>query len=282
MSLVDALFAGVSGASRGLAGARDMQRKQRDAEAQQAEKLKMQALQQALLESQIGENRAQTDKLSRPPEADEVNWQTVEGAEGYVQVHPRTGQTRPLSGVRPKPPAPRETVEPSWQVVYDRDGSAFQVNPKTGETRPLQKPGGQGLGKPTPQPRQSPQALKTVAEANEIISNIGRVEKMLTDRPQSVGLKRKLPDFVLQRNAMGLGDPGGVPARAALANISSTIMLMRSGGAVSDAEFARLQPLLPQKDDTAEAAKQKLGELKLFFQNKIETLRPAKYEDNPF
>lgn len=36
--------------------------------------------------------------------ANPVNWQTVQGDDGFYQVNPETGQTRPVGGIRPKPP----------------------------------------------------------------------------------------------------------------------------------------------------------------------------------
>lgn len=40
----------------------------------------------------------------RPTESD-PNWQTVEGKDGFYQVNPKTGQTRRVEGVQPKPAA---------------------------------------------------------------------------------------------------------------------------------------------------------------------------------
>lgn len=74
------------------------------------------------------------------------------------------------------------------------------------------------------------------------------------------------------RNALGDNvsqrvDPGGVKARAALANIGSLIIHDRSGAAVTAAETPRLLPFIPQVTDTPETAIKKLQGLKDQYRN---------------
>lgn len=103
-------------------------------------------------------------------------------------------------------------------------------------------------------------------EANEaIIGDIDDAVAKLTGNPGAIGLKGLAPDLFLQRF-----DPEGVQTRAALANVTSQIMLMRSGGAVSDAEFGRLEPFLAQDTDTPQAALNKLTNIREFFARKVE------------
>lgn len=104
---------------------------------------------------------------------------------------------------------------------------------------------------------------RVVRENQQLIGDIEDIERALKEYPAGIGKKGFLPDFVLQRT-----DPEGVQLRAALANLASAVTLMRSGGAVSDAEFSRLEPFLPKDTDTPEAIKVKLKNLKAFFHRK--------------
>lgn len=66
---------------------------------------------------------------AKPTEPDDVNWQTVEGADGFAQVNPRTGQTRPIQGVRPKPPVPSGGTGDRGVVATQRLGERYDRDP---------------------------------------------------------------------------------------------------------------------------------------------------------
>lgn len=65
--------------------------------------------------AQMRKLQAETAKLMQPDEPKPetpVNWETKETADGFVQVNPRTGEQRPLQGMRPKP-RPDDTPKPA-------------------------------------------------------------------------------------------------------------------------------------------------------------------------
>lgn len=109
---------------------------------------------------------------------------------------------------------------------------------------------------------------RTAMSANAAI--IGDIDDALTKldaNPDAVGMRGMVPDIALQRI-----DPQGVEARAALANVASAITLMRSGGAVSNSEFERIAPFLPQDTDTPEKIRSNLANLKAFFERKSQAV----------
>lgn len=98
------------------------------------------------------------------------------------------------------------------------------------------------------------------------LSVIADALKELNAHPDAIGVKRGLGEMVpilggVQDAANQRLDPGGVAARAQIANIGSLKMHDRSGAAVTISEFPRLKPFIPSAADTPEAARVKLQKL---------------------
>ena len=82
------------------------------------------------------------------------------------------------------------------------------------------------------------------------------------DNPDAFGKKTYLPSDVTQRLPWkGYGDEASIKARAAIANIVSMEIKMRSGAAVTAAEMPRLKPFLPVDGDTPETVIWKMEQL---------------------
>ena len=175
---------------------------------------------------------------------------------------------------------------PDGKLAYVQASSAGGVRPVEGYT-PIEEPAAPAPGSPA-----ALQAIEAEAAARargtatgsganarvaaatrtKMAENVGQLKVIddaiaaLDARPESVGLKRGLGIIP------GLGgledpvnqhvDPGGIDARALVANIGSLLMHDRSGAAVSVSEFPRLAPFIPSVRDTAEAAKIKLRRLR--------------------
>lgn len=99
-----------------------------------------------------------------------------------------------------------------------------------------------------------------IAMISDLQGTAAEVSRLLGEYPQGVGLKFLGPEVLNARL-----DPEGVRLRAAIAGLSSTLFHLRSGTAVTANEKARLEPLTPNRWDTAESINSKLEELNRFF-----------------
>lgn len=179
---------------------------------------------------------------------------------------------------REKPAAERPT---SYQFVpgVTTGGAPGKFNPQTGEVTPVTS-GGKPME--AAKPRLSPVAQKTITESNALVSDIDNALGLLQARPEGIGpLIGRTPDIIRQKR-----DPEGIALRSAIANVGSTITLMRSGGAVSDQEFARIRPFIPSENDRPEAARIKLGELRKYLERKASAAsgdtEANSYPENPY
>lgn len=73
---------------------------------------------------------------SLPAETEDVNWQTQETAEGFVQVNPRTGQIRRLQGMTPRERATGDQY--NKQLVETANGFVW-ADPRTQEITPVDR-----------------------------------------------------------------------------------------------------------------------------------------------
>lgn len=158
------------------------------------------------------------------------------------------------------------------KLVQGTDGTWYTVMP--GEVAPGQAaPVTQG-GSPlhgTAAKATSTQ-VGQVADNNAAVGQIQEAMLLAQSRPESFGLKYMLPDIANQRT-----DPQGVDARAAVANIGSMQIKLRSGAAVTAKEFPRLAPFVPNVTDTGDAVLEKLRLL----QREVERINAEIAEQNP-
>lgn len=73
----------------------------------------------------------------RAPRADQdPSWQTVQTADGYVQVNPKTGETRPLAGLKPPPRARNQASLAAEGFARRMESAEAEFNTKNdkGET----------------------------------------------------------------------------------------------------------------------------------------------------
>ena len=190
--------------------------------------------------------------------SDENNWKQIisrtskEGSQNPIMGSPEWRAAKTFEAqLGAQYRAPREQSEPSWQTVQTDEG-LLQVNPKTSETRPVIGPDGQQLQKPLTGTIQ-----KAIATNSQTMTNVDEAIRLLDAHPDAIGLKRMGPDALNQRL-----DPGGVDARAMIANVGSLVLHDRSGAAVTVSEWPRLAPFIPRMGDNAATAKRKLTLLK--------------------
>lgn len=110
--------------------------------------------------------------------------------------------------------------------------------------------------KPKPE---SAAAEKARHEANIGVASIDDAINEIAKHPKALGIKNLLPGAERIRQET---DPGGVAARAAVANIGSLKLHDRSGAAVTISEFPRLRPFIPVATDSDKAATVKLQKMK--------------------
>ncbi len=111
-------------------------------------------------------------------------------------------------------------------------------------------------------------AQKDYMEGTNQIKSISNALSLLNKRPASVGIKFSVGDMASQR-----ADPDGEPVRAAITNLAGLLLHGISGAAVTPEEFQRNRSWLPQVNDTPEAIRVKMENLRLQSQNKIDTIR---------
>lgn len=99
-------------------------------------------------------------------------------------------------------------------------------------------------------------ARTKIALQRAIVSQINRAWEQLALNPDAVGLDKAVPGIILDRF-----DTKGVPARAAISDIASALINARSGAAVSEMEFRRLEPFVPQKTDNFKTALAKMQQM---------------------
>lgn len=115
-------------------------------------------------------------------------------------------------------------------------------------------------GKPASGGRSTASINKMIAANTSQLSVLDDALKELDNHPSAVGLSRGVPiigDALNQRV-----DPGGVAARAQIANIGSMVIHDRSGAAVTVHEMPRLAPFIPAMTDKPETIRIKLQKLR--------------------
>lgn len=138
------------------------------------------------------------------------------------------------------------------------------VGPGGTQVRTVDKP---GVVVPGPQNTGAASIKTAVAQNRAQLKLIDDALGELAKHPDAVGMKRAIgdvipplggvADFINQRQ-----DPGGVAARAQIANVGSWQIKDRSGAAVTISEFPRLAPFVPRVGDTPQTIRIKLQKLR--------------------
>ena len=145
-------------------------------------------------------------------------------------------------------------------IGVDAQGAPIYRNTKSGALFSYDENGapsaysGQVMEK---KPKLTAEQQKKYDDATTTISAIDSAMAHVKEAPDSLGWKTVVPDALLSRL-----DPGGVATRAATGALSAEEVHRLSGAAVSPAEFDRLRPFMPSKMDSAEAAMDKMTELR--------------------
>jgi hypothetical protein len=99
--------------------------------------------------------------------------------------------------------------------------------------------------------------LRKIAGQHAVMAAVKHAYDELTAYPKAVGWQN-YGDVLGRVNRM---DPKGAAARAAVADIASQLLHERSGAAISEGEFQRLNPFVPQATDEFDPAVTKLRQL---------------------
>lgn len=159
------------------------------------------------------------------------------------------------------------------------------VNPATGQTQPaaqiqaqVQAAGhaaGTG-GKDIP-----PAVATTMLEHTALLRSADEALKKLEAYPDAVGAKAYLPEVLLQKV-----DPGGVDARASMAQVTTNIVHALAGASQTAGEVHRLSPYIPQPTDDFETAVKKFkgfqSQYRQIIQDQARTYSADQgYKENP-
>jgi hypothetical protein len=141
------------------------------------------------------------------------------------------------------------------QIYKGKDGSLWTLGPDgwlpSGE--------GSGMGRD-----QSDRALKgsdatKVALNNALLSQIARALGLVLKGKEHLGPQAYLNKLASLYDRL---DTAGIPVRASIADLGSALVQARSGAAVTDKEFERLQPFIPQQNDSGDMAEAKLRNMR--------------------
>lgn len=211
--------------------------------AQDAQEAERSTLLNQLTQAQIG-------KMNAPPVpvAPEMTYDRERG--GYVSPE----GFKPVPGL---PQIPRATT-PQTPVRGTPEYNAMLE----AEARARAAGGGGERGAQLPAP-----AIEKMIDLDDLIAQSNRASRSLGAAVASgKNVTGRAFGFIPLPNAardiFKQGGDEGVSARSDLSNIASSIMKLRSGAAVSDAEFARLEPFLPSNNDDEALAMIKLRKLR--------------------
>jgi hypothetical protein len=170
--------------------------------------------------------------------------------EGIVGVNPTSGDAKNLYPMQPKTQGEYRPATAQEKAAYGIPGDVPAQMGPNGKIDPISG-GAAGL-------KQVP--VKITAAHSENTAKMTQIDQAIAAvnaYPKGFGLIRGGGEGINQRV-----DPGGVDARAIVANIGSLIIHDRSGAAVTISEQPRLRPFIPTVTDTPEAIVKKLNGLK--------------------
>lgn len=225
-------------AIRSYVGGQQAAEEQAQADAERAEAAELRPLRRRLLEAQI-DNAGTRGQISQPKGIYERN-----AVGGPVLIDPVTGESR------------RVDVE----IAPPTRATPTRVDPLSTEGIRLGGERARVIAEATAGVGMTGAVREKVAMFDALDQGIDELTKgggLLERYPESIGLRFVGPDQVNQRL-----DPKGVDLRAAIANVTTQLLNLRSGAAVSEGEYARLVPLIPTRTDTPQAARAKLQRLR--------------------
>jgi hypothetical protein len=151
--------------------------------------------------------------------------------------------------------------------IIQTDQGPVVVNTRNAQATPVTGPGGQTYTRPLNTiPASANTAIITnqqnLAKINDALNLLeGKDVGKLKGDKDATGWKGYLPQAALNR-----ADPGGIDARAMIADLGSLIIHDRSGAAVTAAESPRLMPFIPLITDSKETAVKKLQRFKQLYE----------------
>jgi hypothetical protein len=168
-----------------------------------------------------------------------------------------TGTATPIQGYTPpQKPAPAGSGTP-------QRGTPEYLQMLKDEAAARATGGGGERGAQLPAP-----AIEKMIELDDLIGMTKRARVSLGEAVRDgknvtgrVGGILPVANWIRNAPLVRQGGDAGTAVRSELANVSSTIMKLRSGAAVSDQEFARLEPFLASDDDDESVAMIKLRKL---------------------
>ena len=182
-------------------------------------------------------NPAAPEKVSQPSSVQEYQYAQEQGYRGTFE---QWKAAQKPAGVSVSYGAPTAGVGPDGRPIF------FQPSKDGGPPSIIQ-----GVAPPA---REMPATVRSqLAQNNVTLQKIDRALGLVDANPAAFGLQNSLPDGVIQRV-----DPGGVEARAAVADIAGQKIHDRSGAAVTVGETARLKPYVPNVTDTPSTVQKKL------------------------
>lgn len=138
----------------------------------------------------------------------------------------------------------------------------WEPGSRTYRTAPVEQAPGTATRPAGMPPEQLPAGLREKVASNEVtLGKIAQAKAAVKAHPESMGLRNLVPDDVRQRT-----DPGGVAARALVADIGGQKIYDRSGATVTVGESERLKPYIPKVRDHPDVVLEKLTLLESEYQ----------------
>lgn len=185
--------------------------------------------------------------------------QMAKAPDGYVAVFP-PGSSDPRSVTYVEVPKPQQTQKPT-------PPTGMRFTPQGGvEWLPGYQEAQEGLARSKRELKAIPAAENDKLSMN--VSLIGSIDKALEAYGDGGKPSGRFAGTLSQYGG-GAGrqiaqtiDKEGQPARAAIANVASTLLQARSGLAVTEGEYNRLAEMLPQASDDPDIIRSKLKDIR--------------------
>lgn len=189
--------------------------------------------------------------------------------QGYARAYEGMLNIRERNGIRV---VPSTKTQAGGSFQQQSDGS-WKFVPESQMSRAGEGAGGEGEegGDVSKGESGLKEGAKTKLSAlRGLVANVRDAYAALTSNPDAVGPQNYLNKLASLWDRF---DAEGLPVRASIADLGSALIQARSGAAVTDAEFVRLQPFVPQATDSAVMAVQKLQQMYRALGNNINAVR---------